>query len=817
MTNRDDTLPPFGDDKSKKSDQTEETFDSNDIAAGYNAETRSVEASTDATKKQIGPYKLLQKLGEGGMGTVWMAEQQKPVRRRVALKLIKIGVDNKQVIARFEAERQAVAMMNHENIAKILDAGTTDSGQPYFVMELVQGVPFNKYCDKNNLSIQDRLELFIPVCKAVQHAHQKGIIHRDLKPSNVLVCLYDGVGVPKVIDFGLAKALEPTTHLTDKTMFTEFGQVVGTLQYMSPEQAEMNQLDIDTRTDVYSLGVMLYELLTGSTPIEQESLKGAAILSVLERIRETEPPRPSARLSSSTNEAVSGISSQRRIEPSKLKNILRGELDWIVMKSLAKDRSRRYETASSFAEDIENYLNNEVVTARPPSTGYRVKKYVKKNKGLVAALGTIAVVLMIGLLSMTLVLKSKFDAVYEAKRAEKIGQMGELREIYVDANALIVLGKENEALQKFKSILDDQAALAECFREELKDENYIPVMDLQVSDTLVGIGNTEPKAAHRNIAYDQALSIRKRLVKDAVENDDKNIPEYKRKLANVYMNIAIEEEKAGFYEKAQKQYDEAQKIREQILVDLTELKGKLVKTHIEEEKGKVYLDLGKGYDNLQSMYYQLYSNTIPKFAAARTKAANGDEMAKQEAETLRAELISYRDVIPGVCVQAITVLGNVDPDNAEPIYVRSNSYITLGVINKLPEGGTLTNKNDEVVTDPVELLELGYLDLLEIARADSEVKKYRDQVARVIAEVNAKAKKQNKNALKVLEKHAHDMAIVLVELSEMDVYAEEKFEKLKLALKLWNRIIEENPKDVEAKKSRDEVNVEINRIKAQFQ
>lgn len=360
------------------------------------ADKKDVNPKTDLVRQQIGPFKILRKIAEGGMGAVYMAEQDKPVRRRVALKVIKAGKDSEQIIIRFEAERQALAMMNHPNIAKVLDVGTTEDGSPFFAMELVKGVPITEYCDLNKLSIDDRLKLFIPVCKAVQHAHQKGVIHRDLKPSNVLVELGDGEPIPKVIDFGLAKAMEHQSLLTDKTMFTEYGQIVGTLQYMSPEQAEMNHLDVDTRTDIYALGVMLYELLTGSTPLDQETMGQNALLRVLELIREDEPPRPSVRLSQST-EATIGISKQRQIQPAKLQQILQGELDWVIMKALEKDRTRRYDSASDFAQDISRYLNDEAVAARPPSTSYRISKFVHKNKGLVASLATILLILLAGI------------------------------------------------------------------------------------------------------------------------------------------------------------------------------------------------------------------------------------------------------------------------------------------------------------------------------------------------------------------------------------------------------------------------------------
>mgnify|MGYP001441879792 CR=1 FL=1 len=340
----------------------------------------------------IGPYKLLQLIGEGGFGSVFMAEQEQPVRRKVALKIIKLGMDTRQVVARFEQERQALALMDHPNIARVLDAGATETGRPFFVMELVKGDPIVEYCDKNNLSIQERLELFAQVCTAVQHAHTKGIIHRDIKPNNVLVSTQDGRPNTKVIDFGIAKAT--SARLTEKTLFTEHRQLIGTPEYMSPEQAE-GSLDIDTRTDVYSLGVLLYELLTGTTPFNSKELRSAAYAEIQRIIREVEPPKPSTRLSQHSD-TLASVAARRHIEPKKLGTVIRGELDWIVMKCLEKDRQRRYETANGLATDIRRYLAGEAVVAAPPSTAYRFKKFIRRHRMIVTTSGAVAATLLIG-------------------------------------------------------------------------------------------------------------------------------------------------------------------------------------------------------------------------------------------------------------------------------------------------------------------------------------------------------------------------------------------------------------------------------------
>jgi WD40 repeat protein/serine/threonine protein kinase len=424
----------------------------------------------------IGRYKLLEKVGEGGFGRVYVAEQREPVKRRVALKIIKLGMDTRQVIARFEAERQALALMDHPNIAKVFDAGATDTGRPYFVMELVRGIKITDYCDQNDLSTSQRLDLFISVCQAIQHAHQKGIIHRDIKPSNILVTLHDGVPVPKVIDFGIAKATQG--ELTDKTVYTQLQEFIGTPAYMSPEQAEMSGLDMDTRADIYSLGVLLYELLTGRTPFDAEDLLKAGLEQMRRTIREKEPPLPSTRLTQeltsrskikNPKSEADEASLRRLAQLRKLIDLLRGDLDWIVMKCLEKDRTRRYETANGLALDVQRYLNTEPVAARPPSQLYRFQKLIRRNKLAFAAAGAVASALVLGL----------FLSTWEAVRASRAEESQ--RRLFREAEA----GRAQESRLREQA----EAARKEAVDAQLQAQKNLYAADMVLAFQALQNGN----------------------------------------------------------------------------------------------------------------------------------------------------------------------------------------------------------------------------------------------------------------------------------------------------------------------------------------
>jgi serine/threonine protein kinase/tetratricopeptide (TPR) repeat protein len=438
--------------------------------------TQAYEPVCEGPGTRIGPYKLLQQIGEGGMGVVYMAEQEQPVRRKVALKIIKPGMDSRQVVARFEAERQALAMMDHLHIAKVFDAGMTESGRPYFVMELVHGVPITRFCDDNQLTPRQRLELFVPVCQAIQHAHQKGIIHRDVKPSNILVTMYDDKPVPKVIDFGVAKAIEQ--RLTEKTMFTQYGTLVGTFEYMSPEQAEMNAFGVDTRSDIYSLGVLLYELLTGTTPLERKRLREAALDELVRLIKEEEPPRPSVRLSSSGN--LPKIAAARKTEPGRLSKLVRGEIDWIVMKCLEKDRTRRYETANGLARDVERYLHDEPVEACPPSVGYRLRKFARKHRAAFVTAAGFAGLLLVGTMVSTwlAVRATRAEQIAVAARDAEIQQRQETeaqRDRALTAESLASerleqVTREKEQVEKAEKKAAEEAAIAKAVNEFLQKD-----------------------------------------------------------------------------------------------------------------------------------------------------------------------------------------------------------------------------------------------------------------------------------------------------------------------------------------------------------
>ena len=450
----------------------------------------------------IGPYKLLERIGEGGMGAVYVAEQVAPVRRRVALKVIKPGMDTKQVVARFEAERQALALMDHPNIARVHDAGATESGRPYFVMELVRGIPITDYCDREQLSIPERLELFVLVCRAVQHAHQKGIIHRDLKPSNILVTVIDGAAVPKVIDFGVAKATGGS--LTERTVYTGFHQFVGTPLYMSPEQADLAGVDVDTRSDIYALGVLLYELLTGTTPFDRETFRKAAFDELRRIIREQEPPRPSTRLSA-LGASRTTVAANRRAGARHLDRAVRGELDWVVMKALEKDRKLRYETANDFAADVMRYLCDEPVEACPPSARYRFGKFVRRNRAAITTAGLVAAALVVGTaVSLWQARRAREAAAEAAQRADESRQVVDY--LVRDVFGAAAPGKPRDRSMTVGELLDHaDASVGARFRRQPLVEASVRMALSQSYRTLWDQKRAEPHAA-------RAVELRSRLL-----------------------------------------------------------------------------------------------------------------------------------------------------------------------------------------------------------------------------------------------------------------------------------------------------------------
>jgi serine/threonine protein kinase/tetratricopeptide (TPR) repeat protein len=576
----------------------------------------------------IGPYKLLEQIGEGGFGIVYMAEQERPVRRKVALKVLKLGLDTRQVVARFEAERQALALMDHPNIARVFDGGETFSGRPYFVMELVRGVPITDFCDANALPVRQRLDLFISVCQAVQHAHQKGIIHRDLKPTNVLVTLHDGTPVVKIIDFGISKALGQ--QLTEKTLFTNFAQMIGTPIYMSPEQAEMSGLDIDTRSDIYSLGVLLYELLTGTTPRDQERLRTAAYDEVRRIIREEEPDKPSTRMST-PGEASRTASAKRQSDPRELTQLLRGELDWIVMKALEKDRNRRYETASAFAADVQRYLDDEPVQACPPTAVYRLRKFGRRHRSALSLAGLFfGLVMVAGVVSAWLAVRATLAerqaladrdrAQQEKDRAETSYKLarGALEEVVkLEDDARFQQGSLEDVR---RTLLQAEAAFYQKFVEQRGDDPGFQSERvgafLRLAEVTGSLASKEEAIQHGQ----QALVISQDLASQYPD-----IPGYQADLARSHDTLARLYEDTGRYREAEAAGRNAIEISERLVREyptIAPYQSQLVREHFHRcglyrRTGRLKQAEASGR-NAISVSDQLASNypTVPQYQAA---------------------------------------------------------------------------------------------------------------------------------------------------------------------------------------------------------
>ncbi|HLJ94858.1 MAG TPA: serine/threonine-protein kinase [Gemmataceae bacterium] len=546
----------------------------------------------------IGPYKLLEQIGEGGMGIVYMAEQEHPVRRKVALKIIKPGMDSKQVIARFEAERQALALMDHPHIAHVLDAGTADSGHPYFAMELIRGIPITQFCDENRLTSRERLELFVTVCQAVQHAHQKGIIHRDIKPSNVLVTLHDGRPVAKVIDFGIAKALGHD-RLTDKTLFTGFTHMMGTPLYMSPEQAQMSGQDVDTRTDVYALGVLLYELLTGTTPFDKERLRDSGYDEIRRIICNEEPAKPSTRIST-LGEAATIVSANRRSEPRRLYRLFRRELDWIVMKALEKDRNRRYDTASAFTADVQCYLDDGPVQACPPTLVQRLAKWCRRHPAAVWA----ALLLLAGILSTSSI--ATVLIVWERDRTKENYEraQGNLDTAYRILDEIYLANAENRLPQQQQLTADDRRFLDKAlafYAEFAKQNSSDPQVRLKMAQACRRIGEVREwlgQDREAMAAYQQALTVSAQLAAEFPQNRH-----YRHSLAQSYLlvdgmegNMWIGQELSGRRTEIENAFTNALRILDQLVQE--------VPTDLE-----YWHDLGSA--NARFGYIHLYHSGLP--------------------------------------------------------------------------------------------------------------------------------------------------------------------------------------------------------------
>jgi len=481
----------------------------------------------DCLNTVIGRYKLLERIGEGGFGAVYMAEQKEPVHRRVALKIIKAGMDTKEVIARFEAERQALALMDHPSIARVLDAGATETGRPYFVMELVKGIPITEYCDQGNLSMPDRLQLFMQVCHAVQHAHQKGIIHRDLKPSNILITMIDGKPVPKIIDFGVAKALGQ--QLTEKTLFTSFQQIVGTPLYMSPEQAAISGVDVDTRSDIYSLGVLLYELLTGATPFDEETFRKAALDDMRRMIREVDPPKPSTRLQT-LGDRLTEVAQHRHAEPSSLTRLVHGDLDWIVMRCLEKERARRYETANALRADIQRHLEHQPVLARRPGAAYKAQKFVRRHVMGVALAASVMVALILGLISSLIGFSEArrerdraVAAELEQSRLRAVAQRAQMQAEANEKSALEAADRSQRVTQLQSDTLENIASAAVRDRAVIlsilnattnrisEALRYHPEVEAELRTTIGDCYNSLLRSAEAEAMFREAFAIQEQL------------------------------------------------------------------------------------------------------------------------------------------------------------------------------------------------------------------------------------------------------------------------------------------------------------------